>query len=147
MESKCFCVGSFWYVCKFNLIGFIYLFTLYFYFWYVIVFLFPRLLQHATQCNATFFPVSCYFHIKSRVFYSQAYIFNTGEFQLHCVFVEAAPCKSFHLRRSNKLEKCSEKKWKGGREDAIQWTPRQEFIHRQKESAVQIEAGDKLVMK
>lgn len=62
------------------------------------------------QCIATFLPVSCYFHIKSRVFYGQAYIFNTGEFKLHRVFVEAAQRKSFHLSRSNKLEKCSEKK-------------------------------------
>lgn len=59
--------------------------------------------------NATFVPVSCYFHMKSRVFYSQAYIFNTREFKLRCVFVEAAQCKSFHLRRSNKLEKCYER--------------------------------------
>lgn len=115
MESKCLWIGSFWYVGKYNPIGFIYLFSLYFYFGCVIVFIFPRLLQHAMQCNATFLPVSCYFHIKSRVFYSQVYIFNTGEFKLHRVFVEAAQCKSFHLRRSNKLEKCSgEKKREGG---------------------------------
>lgn len=118
MESKCLWIGSFWYVGKYNPIGFIYLFSLYFYFGCVIVFIFPRLLQHAMQCNATFLPVSCYFHIKSRVFYSQVYIFNTGEFKLHRVFVEAAQCKSFHLRRSNKLEKCLGKKRE--REDAIQ---------------------------
>lgn len=92
----------------------LYLFSLYFYFWCVIDFIFPRLLQHAMQCIATFLPVSCYFHIKSRVFYGQAYIFNTGEFKLHRVFVEAAQRKSFHLSRSNKLEKCSEKKREGG---------------------------------
>lgn len=34
-----------------------------------------------------------------------------------------------------------------GREDAIQWKWKQEFIHRQEESAVQMEAGGKLVMK
>lgn len=96
--------------------------------------------------NATSVPVSCYFHMKSRVFYSQAYIFNTREFKLRCVFVEAAQCKSFHLRRSNKLEKCSEKEMKG-REDATQWELRQEFIPRQEEPLVQIEAGDKPGMK
>lgn len=120
MENKCLHTGRFWYICKFNpiclLYLFIYVFTLYFYFWCVLVFLFPRLLQHAIQNSATCVPVSCYFHIKSRVFYSQADIFNTGEFKLHYVFVEAAQCKRFHLRRSNKLEKCSEKKkWKRGR--------------------------------
>lgn len=124
MESKCLHIGRFWYICKFNpiclLYLFIYVFTLCFYFWHVLVFLFPRLLQHAIQHSATCVPVSCYFHIKSRVFYSQADIFNTGEFKLHHVFVEAAQCKRFHLRRSNKLEKCSEKKMKE-REDAIQW--------------------------
>lgn len=93
---------------------FIYLLCI-FLFGIVLVFLLPILLQLATQCNTTFVPVSCYFHINSGVFYSQAYTFNTEEFKLHCVFLEAAQCKSFHLRRSNKLENCSEKKWKGGR--------------------------------
>lgn len=124
---------------------FIYLLCI-FLFGIVLAFLLPRLLQLAIQCNTTFVPVSCYFHIKSGVFYSQAYTFNTEEFKLHCVFLEAAQCKSFHLRGSNKLENCSKKKWKGGRMQFSEGK-KQEFISRQEESAVHTEAGGKQLWK
>lgn len=74
------------------------------------------------------------------MFYSQADIFNTGEFKLHYVFVEAAQCKRFHLRRSNKLEKCSEKNEREGGCNSVK--AKQEFIYK----AVWVEAGGKLVM-